>query len=72
MSEDNANQHFFLLQMENGELQMLYLQLTSCFPPFIPEKGDNCFEVLSRIASLLLSLLNGEKNVQMMKGHIIS
>lgn len=72
MSEDNANQHFFLLQMENGELQMPYLQLTSCFPPFIPEKGDNCFEVLSRIASLLLSLLNGEKNVQMMKGHIIS
>lgn len=63
MSEHNANQHFFLLQMENGELQMPYLQLTSCFPPFIPEEGDNCFELLLRIASPLLSLLNGKEHV---------
>lgn len=63
MSEHNANQHFFLLQMENGELQMPYLWLTSCFPLFIPEEEDNCFEVLLRVATLLLSLLNGKKHL---------
>lgn len=64
MSEHNTNhQHFFLPKTENGELQMLYLWLTSCFPSFIPEEGGNYFEVRLRIASLLLSLLSGKAHV---------
>lgn len=59
--EDTTDHQHVLLEAEKGELRRLCLWLTSCFSLFTLDEGGNCFEVLLGIASLLVSLLNGEE-----------